>query len=56
MTTSTFFIPAVNIMGAGCLDDAATAIKGYGLKKALIVTDSVLHKIGVSEDWGRIES
>lgn len=49
MTTSTFFIPAVNIMGAGCLDEAAKAIKGYGFKKALIVTDSVLHKIGVSE-------
>lgn len=28
--TSTFFIPAVNIMGNGCLDEAMTAIRNYG--------------------------
>jgi len=47
--SSTFFIPAVNIMGIGCLDEAMTAIVGYGLRKALIVTDSGLAKAGVAQ-------
>lgn len=44
---SAFFIPAVNLMGAGCLVEAADAVVGYGFKKALIVTDKVLNKIGM---------
>ncbi len=46
--TSTFFIPAVNIMGNGCLDEAMTAIRNYGFRKALIVTDIGLVKAGVA--------
>ena len=46
--TSTFFIPAVNIMGNGCLDEAMTAIRKYGFRKALIVTDAGLAKAGVA--------
>ena len=46
--TSTFFIPAVNIMGNGCLDEAMTAISNYGFRKALIVTDAGLAKAGVA--------
>ncbi len=46
--TSTFFIPAVNIMGIGCLDEAMDAIGKYGFAKALIVTDSGLAKAGVA--------
>lgn len=45
--SSAFFIPAVNLMGAGCLTEAADAVKAHGFKKALIVTDKVLNKIGV---------
>ncbi|WBA10437.1 L-threonine dehydrogenase [Salinivibrio kushneri] len=45
--SSTFFIPAVNLMGAGCLAEAADAIQSHGFKKALIVTDKVLNQIGV---------
>ncbi|MDX1302041.1 L-threonine dehydrogenase [Photobacterium sp.] len=45
--SSAFFIPAVNLMGAGCLTDAADAIKAHGFNKALIVTDKVLNQIGV---------
>ncbi|PSW07403.1 L-threonine dehydrogenase [Photobacterium lipolyticum] len=45
--SSAFFIPTVNLMGAGCLTDAADAIKAHGFKKALIVTDKVLNQIGV---------
>jgi alcohol dehydrogenase len=47
MTTSTFFMPSVNMLGAGCLKDAAATIKSYGYQRALIVTDKVLNKIGV---------
>lgn len=47
--SSTFFIPAVNIMGIDCLDEAMAAIAGYGLRKALIVTDPGLVKAGVAE-------
>ncbi|WP_095147369.1 L-threonine dehydrogenase [Pseudomonas sp. Irchel s3b6] len=46
--TSTFFIPAVNIMGTGCLDEAMTAISNYGFRKALIVTDTGLAEAGVA--------
>ncbi|MEH6350553.1 L-threonine dehydrogenase [Pseudomonas sp. 3JA] len=46
--SSTFFIPAVNIMGLGCLDEAMTAIRNYGFRKALIVTDEGLAKAGVA--------
>ncbi|OAN13653.1 L-threonine dehydrogenase [Photobacterium jeanii] len=45
--SSAFFIPAVNLMGAGCLTQAADTIKDHGFKKALIVTDKVLNQIGV---------
>lgn len=47
--SSTFFIPAVNIMGIDCLDEAMGAIVGYGFAKALIVTDSGLAKAGVAQ-------
>lgn len=45
--TSAFFIPTVNLMGAGCLKDAADAIQSKGFKRGLIVTDVILNKIGV---------
>lgn len=45
---STFFMPSVNVMGAGCLQEAVLAIRGYGFRKALIVTDNVLNKLGVA--------
>ncbi|NGN96323.1 L-threonine dehydrogenase [Grimontia sp. S25] len=47
--TSAFFIPTVNLMGAGCLVDAADAIKSHGFRNGLIVTDKVLNEIGVVE-------
>ena len=46
--SSTFFIPAVNIMGINCLDEAMSAIRNYGFRKALIVTDVGLAKAGVA--------
>lgn len=47
MATFKFYIPAINLMGAGCLQEAAADIKGYGYRKALIVTDKILSQIGV---------
>ncbi|WP_248799804.1 L-threonine dehydrogenase [Pseudomonas sp. MWU13-2105] len=46
--SSTFFIPAVNIMGIDCLDEAMGAIRKHGFRKALIVTDAGLAKAGVA--------
>ncbi|MGY2239658.1 L-threonine dehydrogenase [Pseudomonas gingeri] len=46
--SSTFFIPAVNIMGIDCLDEAMNAIRNYGFRKALIVTDAGLARAGVA--------
>uniref|UniRef100_A8GI14 Iron-containing alcohol dehydrogenase n=1 Tax=Serratia proteamaculans (strain 568) TaxID=399741 RepID=A8GI14_SERP5 len=47
MAASTFFIPPVNMIGSGCLDEAAKTMKQQGLRHALIVTDKVLNNIGV---------
>jgi len=44
--TSTFFIPSVNIIGAGCIVDAVAKIKSLGFKFALIVTDKPLVALG----------
>ncbi|WP_394145600.1 L-threonine dehydrogenase [Vibrio atypicus] len=45
--TSAFFIPTVNVMGAGCLKDATDSIQSQGFKKGLIVTDKILSQIGM---------
>jgi len=48
MAQSAFFIPAVNLMGEGCLETAVQSLGGYGYRRALIVTDSWLEKAGVA--------
>lgn len=45
--SSTFFIPPVNMMGAGSLEEAMQAIRSHGFRKALIVTDTGLSQAGV---------
>lgn len=47
MSTTAFFIPSVNLLGAGCLADAVQAIQSHGWRKALIVTDAPLVRIGL---------
>ncbi|AEG12254.1 Alcohol dehydrogenase [Shewanella baltica OS183] len=42
-----FFIPSVNVLGQGAVDDAIDDIKTLGFKHALIVTDKPLVKIGL---------
>lgn len=48
MSQRTFYIPSVNLMGAGCIETAIETLAGYGFKHALIVTDAVLAKMGVA--------
>ncbi|TXT38946.1 MAG: alcohol dehydrogenase [Comamonadaceae bacterium] len=45
--STTFFIPSVNIMGAGCLTEAILAIRAQGFLNALIVTDKPLNDLGI---------
>ena len=42
-----FFIPSVNVLGQGSLDEAVGDIKSFGFKHALIVTDKPLTDIGI---------
>ncbi|MDT3335143.1 L-threonine dehydrogenase [Shewanella sp. SP1S1-7] len=42
-----FFIPSVNVLGQGAVDDAIGDIKTLGFKHALIVTDKPLVNIGL---------
>lgn len=44
---SAFYIPAVNLMGSDCLEQAMDAIQSQGFKKGLIVTDKILVQIGM---------
>ena len=46
--STTFFIPAVNMMGIGSLDEAIAALRQYPFRRALIVTDAGLAKAGVA--------
>ncbi|OHX10339.1 L-threonine dehydrogenase [Chromobacterium sphagni] len=48
MSTSAFFIPSVNLMGAGCLRQAIDAMRDHGFRRALIVTDPGLVKSGLA--------
>ncbi len=42
-----YYIPSVNIMGAGAISKLGEKAKSLGCKKALIVTDKTLHKVSV---------
>lgn len=53
MAATTFYIPSVNIMGTNCLDDALNNLREYGLQRALIVTDSMLAKLGMAAQLQR---
>ncbi|WP_293765305.1 L-threonine dehydrogenase [uncultured Aquitalea sp.] len=49
MATTAFFIPSLNLMGAGCLRQAVDTMKGHGYRRALIVTDGGLVKAGLAD-------
>ncbi|PKM59749.1 MAG: L-threonine dehydrogenase [Firmicutes bacterium HGW-Firmicutes-4] len=44
-----FFMPVVNLMGPGSVKEVGVQAKALGLKKALIVTDAGLEKMGVAD-------
>nr|WP_254658733.1 L-threonine dehydrogenase [Marinomonas spartinae] len=50
MMSSTFYIPAVNIMGENALNDAVKQIQALGFTQALIVTDPGMTKLGVTTE------
>lgn len=45
--TYQFFMPNVNLMGKGCLNNIGGEIKSRGLQKALVVTDQALVQTGL---------
>lgn len=49
MSVYGFFMPTVNLMGAGAVKEIGERIKSLGKTKALIVTDAGLHKFGVAD-------
>lgn len=42
MPGKVFYVPAVNLMGKGCVNDTGEYIQEFGYKKALVVTDKFL--------------
>ncbi|WP_449555333.1 L-threonine dehydrogenase [Lelliottia amnigena] len=50
MTASVFYIPSVNIIGSDSLVSAMDTMRDYGWRRALIVTDAVLNKMGMVAD------
>lgn len=50
MAVSAYFIPTVNLIGAGCVNEVGEKIKSLGGKKVLIVTDAGLVKLGIADN------
>lgn len=48
MSTHVFYVPSINIMGKGCLQEMGPYIQELNLKKALVVTDKFLMKSGIA--------
>lgn len=53
MTMSAYYIPTVNLLGAGTVKDIGNRMKGLGGSKVLIVTDAGLVKMGMAGDVQR---
>jgi alcohol dehydrogenase len=43
-----YYVPSINLMGAGCLNDLGVTVKELGFKKAFVVTDNFLMGNGVA--------
>ncbi|MEO3991464.1 L-threonine dehydrogenase [Pseudocitrobacter cyperus] len=50
MAASTFYIPSVNVIGADSLNSAMDTMRDYGYRRALIVTDAILNKLGMASE------
>ncbi len=49
MSITTYFIPTVNVIGPGAINGIGDQLKNLGGKKALIVTDAGLSKLGMAD-------
>ncbi|WP_145318243.1 iron-containing alcohol dehydrogenase [Paenibacillus xylanexedens] len=49
MATHAYYVPPVNLMGRGCLQEAGQMIEQMGIRKALVVSDRALITSGVAE-------
>ncbi|OMF00361.1 lactaldehyde reductase [Paenibacillus amylolyticus] len=49
MATHAYYVPPVNLMGRGCLQEAGQVIEQMGIRKALVVSDRQLITSGVAE-------
>lgn len=49
MATHAYYVPPVNLMGRGCLQEAGKMIHNMGIHKALVVSDRRLISSGVAE-------
>jgi len=47
MATRYFFVPQINLLGSGCVNDFAAEVLALGYKKALVVSDKVLDGLGI---------
>lgn len=54
MGLSTYFIPTINVIGKGSVNEAGERIKDLGGKKVLIVTDAGLAKLGIADRIKRV--
>lgn len=43
-----YYVPSINLMGAGCLNDLGAIVNDLGFKKAFVVTDNFLMSNGVA--------
>ena len=50
MSTATFYMPSVNVIGAGAIEQAVSNLSQLGFKHALIVTDPPLVELGYAGD------
>lgn len=48
MSMHVYYVPSINIMGKGCLQEIGPYIQELNLKKALVVTDKFLMKSGIA--------
>lgn len=49
MATHAYYVPPVNLMGRGCLQDAGKMIQEMGIRNALVVSDRGLMSSGVAD-------
>lgn len=49
LTTHVYYVPPVNLMGRGCLNEAGPHIRQLGGRKALVVTDEFLLRSGIAD-------